>query len=44
MTRTIVTFFSATGTTEMAAEALAKAGHAELYRIEPTERYTRLVI
>ena len=41
MTRMIVTYFSATGTTEMAAEALAKAAHAELYRIEPAERYTR---
>lgn len=37
----IVTYFSATGTTESAAKAFARATGAELYRIEPTERYTR---
>ena len=41
MTRMIVTYFSATGTTESAAKALARATGAELYRIEPAERYTR---
>ena len=44
MTRMIVTYFSATGTTESAAKALARATGGELYRIEPTERYTRLGI
>lgn len=44
MTRKIVTYFSATATTEMVAKALARATGAELYRIEPTERYMRLGI
>jgi len=40
----IVTYFSAIGTTGSSAKALARATAAELYRIEPTERYTRLGI
>lgn len=44
MTRMIVTYFSATGTTESAAKALTRATGTELYRIEPTERHTRLGI
>ena len=40
MTRALVAYFSATGTTRQAAENLAKAIDADLFEIEPTERYT----
>ena len=40
MTRALVAYFSATGTTRQAAETLAKAIDADIFEIEPTERYT----
>ena len=40
MTKALVAYFSATGTTERAAEALAAAIGADLFEIEPTEPYT----
>lgn len=39
-TKTIVAYFSASGVTEAAAKALAKEKKAELYAIEPAQRYT----
>ena len=36
----IVAYFSATGTTEAAAKQLAKDNKADLYAIEPAEKYT----
>lgn len=41
MNRTLVTYFSPTGTTERAAEALAQAIGADLFEIEPTRPYSR---
>ena len=38
--KTIVAFFSATGTTKAAAERLAKQHNARLWEIEPAEPYT----
>ena len=38
--KTIVAFFSATGTTKAAAERLAKQHDARLWEIEPAEPYT----
>lgn len=38
--KTIVAYFSATGTTELAAKQLAKEQKAELYAIEPAQKYT----
>lgn len=40
MNKAIVAYFSATGTTERAAEALARAVGADLYGIAPAEPYT----
>ena len=40
MGKTLVAFFSATGTTERAAKALAEAAGADLFRIEPEVAYT----
>ena len=40
MTRALVAYFSATGTTRQAAENLAAAIGADLFEIEPVERYT----
>lgn len=37
---TLVVYFSATGNTKKAAEVLATAADADLYRIEPTVEYT----
>ena len=39
-TKTIVAYFSATGTTEAVARALAKEKKADLYAIEPEQKYT----
>lgn len=39
-TTTLVVYFSATGTTERAAQKLAKAAKADLYKIQPQEIYT----
>lgn len=36
----LVTYFSASGETESAAEALANALHADIYKIEPESPYT----
>ena len=38
--KTVVAYFSATGTTETVAKQLAKENKAELYAIEPAEKYT----
>ena len=38
--KTMVTYFSATGTTEAVAKQLAKDNKADLYAIEPAEKYT----
>ena len=38
--KTIVVYFSATGTTKNAAQVLAKEQNAVLWEIEPAERYT----
>ena len=38
--KTLVAFFSATGTTKTAAEKLAKQHDAVLWEIEPAEKYT----
>ena len=38
--KTLVAFFSATGTTKAAAEKLAKQQNAVLWEIEPAEKYT----
>ena len=40
MKRTLVVYFSATGTTKRAAERLAKEFDADLYEIEPEQPYT----
>ena len=40
MKKTLVAYFSATGTTQRAAEKLAKEKNADLFRIEPAEPYT----
>ena len=40
MSRALVAYFSATGTTRKAAEALASAVDGDLFEIEPLERYT----
>lgn len=39
-TKTLVAYFSATGTTKQVAEKIAKATGGDLYAIEPTETYT----
>ena len=39
-TKTLVAYFSATGTTKAVAERIATAAQADLFEIEPTERYT----
>ncbi|MCQ2300559.1 MAG: flavodoxin [Bacteroidales bacterium] len=39
-TKTIVAYFSASGVTATAAKELAKEKHAELYSIEPAQKYT----
>lgn len=41
MSTRLVAYFSATGTTERAAKALAKAAGADLFRIEPAEPYSK---
>ena len=38
--KTLVTYFSATGTTKAVAEKMAKAGGADLFEIEPAQKYT----
>ena len=38
--KTLVAYFSATGTTKAAAEKLAKQHNAVLWEIEPAEKYT----
>ena len=38
--KTVVAYFSATGTTEAVAKQLAKDNKADLYAIEPAEKYT----
>ena len=38
--KAVVAYFSATGTTEAVARQLAKDNKAELYAIEPAEKYT----
>lgn len=41
MSKTIVAYFSASGTTQRAADKLAKAAGADLYEIRPAVPYTR---
>jgi len=41
MSKTLVAYFSATGTTRKAAEALAEAIGADIYEIKPEVPYTR---
>lgn len=43
MATTLVTYFSATGTTKRVAERLAKAIGADLVEIEPAEPYLSLI-
>ena len=38
--KTLVAYFSATGTTKAAAEKLAQQHDAQLWEIEPAEKYT----
>lgn len=38
--KALVTYFSATGTTKAVAEKMAKAGGADLFEIEPAQKYT----
>lgn len=38
--KTLVTYFSATGTTKKVAEQIAKAANADLFEIEPQDLYT----
>ncbi|MGN0286997.1 MAG: flavodoxin [Atopobiaceae bacterium] len=40
MTKSLVAYFSATGTTKRLAEHLAKAAGADLFQIEPQQPYT----
>ena len=40
MNKSLVAYFSATGTTERAAKSLAKAAGADLYRITPAQPYS----
>lgn len=40
MKKTLVAYFSATGTTKRVAQKLAKAAGADLYEIEPAQPYT----
>jgi flavodoxin len=40
MNKSLVAYFSATGTTEGAANALTKAARADLYRITPAQPYS----
>ena len=40
MSRTLVAYFSATGTTKRAAERLAKEQNADIYEIKPAVPYT----
>lgn len=42
MNKTLVTFFSATGTTKKVAENIKEAVNADLVEITPTEKYTNL--
>ena len=37
----LVAYFSATGTTKQAAQALAEAAHADIYEIKPEVPYTK---
>ena len=41
MSKTLVAYFSASGTTAKVAEALAKAANADIYEIKPAVSYTR---
>ncbi len=41
MSKTLVAYFSASGTTERAAKELAQAAEADLYEIRPAVPYTR---
>ena len=41
MSKTLVTYFSASGVTENAAKILAEAAGADLYQIQPEVPYTR---
>ena len=41
MSKTLVAYFSATGTTKKAAKQLAQAAEADLYEIKPAAAYTR---
>lgn len=41
MSKTLVAYFSASGTTQRAADKLAKAAGADLYEIRPAVPYTR---
>lgn len=41
MNKTLVAYFSASGTTAKVAEALAKAANADVYEIKPAVPYTR---
>ena len=41
MSKKLVAYFSASGTTKKAAERLARAAGADLFEIKPVEPYTR---
>ena len=41
MSKKLVAYFSATGTTKKAAQLLAQAAHADLFEIEPAVPYTK---
>ena len=41
MSKVLISYFSATGNTKKVAEKVAKAVGADLFEIEPTEKYTK---
>lgn len=40
MTKTLVAYFSASGVTRKVAQRLAKATHADIFEIQPAQKYT----
>ncbi|MBR3324719.1 MAG: hypothetical protein IKG14_01550 [Clostridia bacterium] len=40
MSKVLISFFSATGVTKGVAQKVAKAINGDLFKIEPTEKYT----
>ena len=44
MKKTLVAYFSASGTTRKVAEMIAEAGDCALYEITPKELYTNVIL